>query len=221
MINITISEAIKSKTENITLGCIEAEVEVNEHNNALWKEIDKEVDIVKNSLDFKSIGQLNTVNTTKTAYKKTGKDPNRYRPSAESLLRRIVKGNGLYEVNNVVDLLNLVSIRTGFSIGGYDIDKISGKIEMGVGRPDEPYEGIGRGVLNIEGLPVLRDDTGAFGSPTSDSLRTMVDSNTSRFLMVFFCFAKPTILETALNQTVELLEKYANATNILTSTAGF
>ena len=68
----------------------------------------------------------------------------------------------------------MISIKTGFSIGGYDAAKIEGDIELGIGKENEPYEGLGRGVLNIHKLPVFRDEQGAFGSPTSDSERTGV-----------------------------------------------
>ena len=69
----------------------------------------------------------------------------------------------IHKINNVVDLLNLVSIKTGLSIGGYDASKIKGQAIFGIGNNNEPYEGIGRGKLNIEGMPVFRDESGAFG----------------------------------------------------------
>jgi len=124
------------------------------------------------------------VKALKQSYKRLGKDPNRYRPAAESLLRRVSKGKGLYFVNNVVDCLNLVSVKTGFSICGYDLNRIKGNISLGAGQPGEPYQGIGRGDLNIESLPVFRDESGAFGTPTSDSSRTLIDEETQYVLMI-------------------------------------
>ena len=95
---------------------------------------------------------------TREAYKRCGKDPGRYRPSAEALRRRLMRGIPLYQIDTLVDLINLVSLRTGYSIGGFDADKIQGKtLELGIGKSGEPFEGIGRGILNIEGLPVYRD----------------------------------------------------------------
>jgi DNA/RNA-binding domain of Phe-tRNA-synthetase-like protein len=134
--------------------------------------------------------------------------------SAEALLRRVVQGKGLYRVNNVVDLLNLVSVSTGFSIGGYDAEKIAGEVVFGIGRENEPYEGIGRGELNIESLPAFRDNLGAFGTPTSDSVRTSVTWNTKRFLMIIIDFGALPELEDATELAVNLLKKYAGATNM-------
>ena len=63
-----------------------------------------------------------------------------------------------------------------YSIGGFDADKFVGDtLTLGVGRAGEPYEGIGRGLLNIEGLPVYRDAEGGVGTPTSDNERTKND----------------------------------------------
>jgi DNA/RNA-binding domain of Phe-tRNA-synthetase-like protein len=111
----------------------------------------------------------------------------------------------------MVDILNLGSIQTGFSIGGYDADTIIGNVSFGIGKPGEPYEGIGRGSLNIENLPVFRDSQGAFGTSTSDSVRTMVTENTKRFLMVIPVFThiedEP---DKALELAIQLLKRYGN-----------
>ncbi|MCB0515919.1 MAG: phenylalanine--tRNA ligase beta subunit-related protein [Chitinophagales bacterium] len=130
------------------------------------------------------------VDATRKAYKLLGKDPSRYRPSAEALRRRIAKGQSLYSINNVVDILNAISAHSGFSIGGYDVAKIEGNnIFLSIGTADDVYEALGRGLLNIEYLPVLRNTEGrAFGSPTSDSVLTSIDAQTQDFLWVFFDF---------------------------------
>jgi DNA/RNA-binding domain of Phe-tRNA-synthetase-like protein len=174
------------------------------------------IEKVQSELTVETIRQKPTIKSTKEAYRKLGKDPSRYRPSAEALTRRIVKGKGLYNVNNVVDLLNLVSLESGFSIGGYDASKIEGPIEFGIGMPEEPYQAIGRGELNIENLPLFRDRSGAFGSPTSDSTRTMVTDTTSTFLMIILDFQHHKDLEDSMSRSVELLEQYGKATSFET-----
>ncbi len=122
-----------------------------------------------------------------------------------------MNGKGLYKINNVVDLLNWVSIKSGFSIGGYNADKIIGDIKMGLGKTDEEYQGIGRGLLNIENLPIFRDDLGAFGSATSDSLRTQIDLSCQNFLMIFIAFQGEDELVDSMNFAEGLLASYAKA----------
>jgi DNA/RNA-binding domain of Phe-tRNA-synthetase-like protein len=134
---------------------------------------------------------LDAVVATRAAYRALGKDPSRYRPSAEALLRRLGQGKGLFRVNNVVDTNNLVSLRTGFSIGSYDRSRLDGPLALRRGRAGESYAGIGRGLLNLEGLPVLADRLGPFGSPTSDSERSMIGPGTAALLMVVYGFGGP------------------------------
>ena len=146
------------------------------------------------------------------AYKRLGKEPNRYRPSAESLRRRVVKGQSLYKIDTLVDLINLVSLKTGYSIGGFDRDKIEGgRLELGVGKVGELYRGIGRGELNIAGLPVYRDAKGGIGTPTSDEERTKIDLETSRLLMIINGYSGLPGLMEAAEYSLALLCEYVQA----------
>lgn len=193
-----------------------SEVAVMPSPQALIDEIEAISAQLRDQLKTEDISRLEAIAQTRQAYKSLGKDPSRYRPSSEALLRRIVGGKSLYLINNLVDLLNLVSLRTAFSIGGFDAEQIEGKVRLGVGIANEPYEAIGRGQLNIEGLPVLRDDKGAFGTPTSDVMRTRVTDHTRIFRMdiIFYeAAAKPEALQ-ALKMASALLMTYADAKNI-------
>ena len=121
-----------------------------------------------------------------------------------------MRGLALYQIDTLVDLINLVSLRTGYSIGGFDADKIQGThLELGIGRADEPFEGIGRGVLNIEGLPVYRDLIGGIGTPTSDNERTKMDIETRHILAIINGYSGSDGLEEAAEMTQDLLRKYA------------
>ena len=214
---ISIEPQLAQLCPSLKLGVIECQVKVSTDNAALWKEIDAFISEVAPQLTAEDIRNKKTISSSKDGYRKVGKDPNRYRLSAEALLRRLANGKGLYKINNVVDLLNLVSIQSGFSIGGYNADKIVGNIRMGLGLADEAYQGIGRGDLNIENLPVFRDDIGAFGSATSDSLRTQIDLDCQNFLMVFFSYQGEASLEESMSFAEELLKKYADAKAVKTT----
>jgi DNA/RNA-binding domain of Phe-tRNA-synthetase-like protein len=178
------------------------------------------MDIESFCADFKATTHMEEINkrpaiyATREAYKKLGKDPNRYRPSAEALCRRILKDMPLYKINTLVDLINLVSLKTGYSIGGFDADKIKGDVQLGVGTADDVFEGIGRGLLNIEGLPVYRDEKGGIGTPTSDEERTKLSLETTRLLMIINGYSGEKGLQEATEYSIDLLKKYANATNI-------
>jgi DNA/RNA-binding domain of Phe-tRNA-synthetase-like protein len=214
MFEIHISAEIKNILKECRLGFVISDVVVEKTSHTLLNAIKNQIMQIRKNYTIDEVSSLPLIGETKNAYRDLGKDPSRYRPSAEALTRRIIQGKDLYEVNNVVDLLNLVSIRTGFSIGGYDIDHISGKVLLTTGGDNEPYDAIGRGVLNIHQLPVLKDDAGAFGSPTRDSARTMVRETTRNFLMVFFDFQSNRHLDKALSLASEYLQTFASAKKI-------
>jgi DNA/RNA-binding domain of Phe-tRNA-synthetase-like protein len=212
--NITISNEIIEKCPNIRLGLLSADVSIHIEHEELWYKILTESKIISdNQPDLLS---YDCIQSARAAYKALGKDPSRYRPSAEALLRRIISGKELYSVNNVVNLINFISFKSGFSIGGYDSNAIKGKISLTKGLQDDHYEGLGRGVLNIENLPVLRDEIGAFGCPTSDSERTGIRSETKHCLWVFFDFGSSPMLEKNLIESGKLLQEFADAKNIAT-----
>ena len=213
MQSISIAPVLASKLATLELSCIECDVEIQSKNSELWNKIEQKVVELNSSLKVEEISKLSAISSSRKAYKACGKDPARYRLSAEALLRRVLKRKEIYQVNNVVDLLNLVSISTGFSIGGYDAEKINGDIEFGIGANAEPYKGIGRGELNIEFMPVFRDKTAAFGTPTSDSVRTCVSETTKRFLMIIINYGAINVLPSATEMAIGLLKEYANADN--------
>ena len=212
--NFRIGNEIKNALPSLRLGLIECEVELVEEHFALWSEIDQEIQTLQSQYKIEDIAKIPVIAASRRAYKTLGKDPARYRLSAEALLRRVLQGKGLYKINNLVDLLNLVSIKYGFSIGGYDTNKLEGDVVLGVGEKREPYKSIGRGELNIAYLPVFRDQIGALGTPTSDSFRTSVDLNTRMFTMAFYDFEKSGDLGMAMEFAKDLLLKYGSARNV-------
>ncbi|MGB4567710.1 MAG: phenylalanine--tRNA ligase beta subunit-related protein [Dysgonamonadaceae bacterium] len=213
-VRITIGEEIYAVCPAFCFASIEAKVKNTPYNRELWNEIETFSASFRETHWMGDIKKRIPIHATRQTYKALGKDPNRYRPSAEALCRRIVKGIELYRINTLVDLINLLSLKTGYSIGGFDANKIRGNLTLGVGKAGEKFEGIGRGLLNIEGLPVYRDEQGGIGTPTSDEERTKIDSDTSRLLMIINAYSGKQGLPEAVDYGVELLKKYAHAQEI-------
>jgi DNA/RNA-binding domain of Phe-tRNA-synthetase-like protein len=120
----------------------------------------------------------------------------------------------------VVDINNLVSIESRQSLGVFDRDKIDGDVVLRVAGPGETYRGIGKELLNLEGLPVYADAAGPFGSPTSDSERAMVTPATRRIFLVVTAFGGAAALQDTLDRTAALLGRYARADGIETAIVG-
>ncbi len=197
------------------MGLIFSRVEINETSKSLYKAIAEVEAEYTHKLQTIAESKLTIIDETRQAYKLCGKEPSRYRPSSEALLRRIRTGKGLYKINNIVDTINLLSISSNFSIGGFDQAKIRGDVILDIGNSDS-YKAIGRGNLNIEHMPGLRDDFGFFGTPTSDSVRTMVTSSIQYLILVYYDFCGNDQLEASLEEARIALAKYCSGSEIVT-----
>ena len=182
---IIVSEEIEQVCPEFVGACVEAEVVNTSYDEALWTEIGSLGEKLRRELTTESLKDLPSIAATRRVYRSCGKDPSRYRPASEALIRRMLQGKELYQRDTLVDLVNLASIAYGYSIGGFDADKFSGDtLTLGIGREGEPYEGIGRGMINIHGLPVYRDAIGGVGTPTSDHERTKMTLNTRHLVVL-------------------------------------
>ncbi|MBR2863792.1 MAG: hypothetical protein IKB97_09650 [Bacteroidaceae bacterium] len=185
----------------------------------LWSEIENFCAELKEKYTTENIKLHSGINATRKAYKRFGKDPSRYRPACEQLARRVLQGKGLYSVDTLVDLGNLVSLFCGYSTAALDYEKIVGdSLTLGIGQPEEPYEGIGRGLLNIEHLPVYRDCIGGVATPTSDNVRTMISAQTQQLVVLINAYdGNKSLLDQAVNLTIRLLQEYAAANDVCVS----
>ena len=214
---ISIHHALKVLAPRLALGCVSANVTVEKHNENLWCEINGHLGQLTSTIKPEQINSIPQIAAMRSGYKALGKAPSRYRGSAEALLRRVLSGKGLYQINNIVDINNLVSLESLNPVGTYDLERVSGAIELRAGAPGETYKGIGKDEINIESLPVFADMQGPFGSPTSDSERAMVRLETQKILMVMFSFAGREGLERWMARANDLLCRYGGAQGIESS----
>lgn len=219
MLDIAVCKAFAKANVAVTLGIVQCSVTVTEPGQALGEALDNAAAERLTSLSGGTVGDIAQISATRTAYKMLGKDPSRYRPSAEALMRRLTQGKGLYRINNVVDTNNLISLKTGFSIGAYDLTMLEPPVIFRKGGTDEGYKAIGRGRLNVENLPVFADNDGAFGSPTSDSERSLITKDTDDLLMAIIGFGETTDMSSALEFAAERLRLFCYAKNIQTDIA--
>lgn len=187
MKHITLDEQLKEKVPGYCLAVMSFEMSVKPTSDALKEEMTLLEQRVMETLTLETLLKEPRIAAARAGYKTLGKDPSRYRLATEALLRRLIKGNGLYYVNNAVDIGNILSAQTQRSVAVLDEDKIEGDILIRIGK-DEPYEGIGRGNINIENIPVYCDEVGPFGTPTSDTPRTRITEATKNILVFITSF---------------------------------
>lgn len=180
---ISIDDSIK---EIIKLGVIQFdEVQVEDRKEALIKEIEALAEEYRTK-HKRPADAADKLNVTRSLYRKLGLDPTKNRPSSEALLRRVLKGKSLYQINSIVDICNYCSLRLLLSLGLYDVSKIKGHIVLRPGREGEGYEGIRKEFVNVNGRFALVDDLGPFGNPSADSARTMITGETTEVLFAIF-----------------------------------
>ncbi len=210
---ITISNGILSQLPLFNIIALSMDVVYEENNAEVDNLIIKTEKKISEEYSLEDVLNIPLIKEGRDGYKKLKKDPSRYRLACESLLRRLVKGNNLYRINNLVDVGNVLSINCNRSVAVLDYDKIIGDITIRLGRNDDVYEGIGRGIINVENIPLYEDSVSPFGSTTSDTIRTSITSETKKILVFVVCFGD-SHMEEHKQAAIELYSKYCNAKNI-------
>jgi DNA/RNA-binding domain of Phe-tRNA-synthetase-like protein len=198
----------------VKLGVIEADgVRVTLVDGDLAPLMQKICERKRGEFTIESLAEAAPIRAVRAMFRGWDMDPSKYRPSSEALLRRVVQGKGLYRVSNVVDVGNLGSIESGWPYGCYDRSKITPPIVFRHGVAGERYEGIGKRTWHLEGRPVLADPIGPFGSPISDSTRTMITESAREILMVIYApsGADDSSIEAAMDRLIDRLSRFAGA----------
>jgi DNA/RNA-binding domain of Phe-tRNA-synthetase-like protein len=184
-LNLTVDDALRG---TLALGQLEAEGVVL---GPLPPEFEQERDQLTARLTSRFAGKPATdipgVAEARALFHQLDMDPTKTRPSSEALVRRVLQGKGLPQVNAAVDVCNLCSLEDQIPLGLYDRDLVRGSVRVRVGREGEGYPGIRKQRVHLAGRLLLADDDGPFGAPTSDSLRTAVTAKTRTLLVVLFC----------------------------------
>lgn len=203
--------------ETISLACTTVSLKNDDNAKPIWTDlIDPLIKLSYQNDTLDTIRGNFTIQETKKLYKLLGKDPTRFRPSSDSLWRRVVQGKGLYKVNPLVDLNNYLSLKFHLPFGSYDLEKIGKNIFLSKGSFGQTYQGIGKGDINLTNLLLLSDNEGPFGSPTSDSTRAMISKETKQALIVGYMFNQPDNTKHEVQAVTALLvKKYLRDSQII------
>src|SRR5271156_237266 len=214
---VTIDAELREKCSRVALACVTAEVQTGATPEALEHELRVCEEKILKLPEPKAVLESGAIVATRAGYKALGKDPARYRGSAEALLRRGIFGEGVAPINAGVGVINFVSVESRLPIGLYDLEHVKGDVVFRAGRAGETYKGIGKYDLNLESLPLFADAEGPHGSATSDSERTMVTAETSDVLAILVSFGGPENLVTWMQRLTALLETHAGGHDFTTN----
>ena len=207
---VKISEEVKKLVPSCAVGVILYRAKIEKASDELTAYFNSVTGEIGSKYQTKDIADMPHIRPTRAAYKALGKDPHSYRSAAEQMLRRIILNKGLYHVNNAVDINNIISVTSGYSIGSYDTEKIVGDVTLCRAPEGTHYKGIGKDTYeyNVEFLPAMFDDEGCFGNPSSDSQRTMLKNGHREVLWLFYAFDGKDGLDYWMNETERLLSEY-------------
>ena len=213
--DVSIDKKLYSVYPEIRLGLLRFQADVKEPDQKFWNYMDKEaLPQVRTAIEGKEWSEIPGIKGSRAAYKAFGRNPGRYRVSSEALIRRVRRGDELYHINSVVDVNNLISVKSGLSVGSYDLGNIRGAVVFRKAEHGEGYTGIGKDFIDMENMLVLADGDGIFGSSMSDSTRAMVTENAKDVLVVVYCFENDIDLEALLNDAKHDFEQYAAVQDI-------
>lgn len=202
---IIISEEVKNAWKFIKIGYISYNITGVLDNEYIYFLLKQKCNDYKNK---ESALENESIITTRNAIKSFGKTPSKYRGSAESLLRRVIKYSEIPSINPIVDINNIISIKYLTPVGSYNTEEIHGDIFVTIGYPCDNYQSINRSTICLDKMLVLRDDKGPFGSIHADSKRTMVSDYNKNILTVIFSFSENSqIIDNSFNYLDGILRK--------------
>lgn len=210
--SIDIDPLVKSRLSGFNIAFASyQDVNVGSSSSELAQELSEEEDKTRKSLDLESMRLDPGIIESRRGFKALGVDPARYRPSQEALLRRIIKGESLYQINTGVDVCNLLSVRFRVPMGLYDSDKIEGSPRLRIGSSQDIYMALNGREVQCEDKLILCDERGVLGSPYVDSQRSSVTPKTRNFFhVIYFCYAD--LAQNNLMKIKEIILKYHNGT---------
>lgn len=203
---VVIDETLRAAVPQIKFGIIHYEnITVGDSPQMLKGRLQLFQESLFFELEDQNINELPEIKDWRSIFKKLGKDPNRYRHSAEALYRRVKKQQYITSINSATDLNNFFSLKYRIPLGIYDKDLIQGNVVIRKGTEGESYEGLNGRQNNAANLPISADDAGPFGSPFVDAKRTAVSANTTSALQIVYL---PLTIET--NDAMKLVESFAS-----------
>lgn len=213
---LSISEELRTLCPECRLGWLTFTAVPKERSASIDARLETLLPMLRTKLEETPLADMPNLGESRRAYKACGKDPGRWRVSSEALYRRVRQGKELYRINTVVDVNNLVSLETGFSLGSYDRECLGRALVLRRGLAGESYDGIGKGAVDLEHLPLLADELGPVGSPTSDSTRAMITAKSRRILTLIYSFSPLAALEQAVDIASRSFAEWAEAEDLHT-----
>lgn len=165
------------------------------------------------------LSQLPSLAAWRGAFRAFEVDPTQYRGAAEALLRRLTKKGDIPDINTLVDLGNLVSIRYGLPVAVFDTRTIQGAITVHFADGTECYTNLGDSEVEHpeRGEVIFSDETGLVFARRwcwrqSEQSAAQADTTDAIITVEAHHANASSDIAAALTDLQELLTKYAGGT---------
>ena len=220
-ISVSIEDRVKEEISPFLSYGIVIGVNIRESDEEIIREIREIENLVRSRFpSIDSIRENRIIRALRDFYWRIKIDPTKQRPSSEALIRRILRGKGIPLINNVVDIGNIVSIKTLIPIGIYDLDKISGDyVILRYSRDGEVFHPIGGEPYQLSGEPCISDSEKIIHVyPHRDSEITKVTWDTKN-LLIISCGVpgiEYKVVDNALSAVTNMINKLIGGETIMT-----
>lgn len=152
---------VLSRYPRVKIGVIAGrDVEIGDSDPELDDLVNRVIQDVKVGFVSEPVTGHPFIASWRAMYRSFGTTPGNYRPSAEGLLRRVLRGKGLPRINAAVDAYNALSLRHLLPMGGFDLDRVEGTISLRFSRGGEAFMPLGapEPEETYSGEPVYSDE---------------------------------------------------------------
>jgi DNA/RNA-binding domain of Phe-tRNA-synthetase-like protein len=211
-LEITIASDLRNRFPDLNVLAFSVkDVRVTKRKDEL-EEFKKQVfDEVRKRYSIETVKDVPVFRTFRDFFWKIGIDPTKNRPAAEALVRRILAGKPIPNINTAADACNLASIKSEVPLATFDEDKIKDKLTMRFALKQESFLGIGMDKpMRLNGGEVVISDSERIVAlyPHRDSDYSKLTEKT-RNVTILVC-GVPGISTEILSQSEEITIEYIN-----------
>jgi DNA/RNA-binding domain of Phe-tRNA-synthetase-like protein len=136
----TVNKEIFEKFPELRIGLVVAKGIDNKGSDPEIEKMLREIQgKIREKFNKETLSENPKINVWRKAYSLFGGKPKKYKCSVENLYRMVLDGIELKHINKVVDVYNYISLKHMVPLGGDDLDKVEGKIELKIAKGNEKF----------------------------------------------------------------------------------
>lgn len=158
---LSISSDIFKKHPKLHVGIVVSEnIDNTGSDDKIYTLLDDIQNLIK--LDFvpEDLAKHHLISPWRAAYSDFGSKPSKYNSSVEALMKRILKGDKIPQINKFVDIYNFLSLKYIIPMGADDLDNVEGDIQLTIAKGDEVFVPLNSDQVENpdQGEVIYRDD---------------------------------------------------------------